>query len=269
MRHYFSSNLKHLCSHYRSISDVCRRLKIHRGQFNKYLNGTSFPTSFNLKRICDFFGVEEYEIASPTEHFTHLISDRQRKVSLAAISAPQRAIEHLRQCSSQRLQSMVGYYHEYSDSTASPRSILWSLVKIHESEGHFVYIREERIASSNNAMVDTADYRYEGLVYYLGDRLFLIDYETKATSEINLTILIPNFKRKNARLNGMKMGVTACDHRTPVCSQVLWSSLEKAVSKLEACEGVREYRLDDQDLDADVLNYLSQAKVDEGLFRIN
>ncbi|MEZ0197957.1 XRE family transcriptional regulator, partial [Pseudomonas qingdaonensis] len=50
MSDHFATNLKLACSHYRSISEVCRQLSINRAQFNKYLSGQSRPTAFNLKR---------------------------------------------------------------------------------------------------------------------------------------------------------------------------------------------------------------------------
>ena len=70
------SNLKLLCSHYRSIAEVCRKLSINRAQFNRYLAGQSRPTTHNLKRICDFFGVEAYELSLPAEQFADLIGAR-------------------------------------------------------------------------------------------------------------------------------------------------------------------------------------------------
>lgn len=267
MREYFTPNLKHLCSFYRSISDVCRRLNIHRGQFNKYLNGNSFPSPFNLKRICDFFGVEGYEIALPTEQFVLLVSDRERKISLSLLTAPQRAVEHLRRSSSSRLKSMVGYYHEYSYSTSEPGQILCSLVHINETDGHFVFIRKERSMPSGQAIDLTQQYRYEGIAYYLGDRIYLIEYEFLSSSEINQTILIPSFKKQNVRLNGMKIGVTCCDRRTPVCSQVVWHWLGKEVCHLDAYRNTREYHIDDQRLDTDLRARLTQAQIIDGLFR--
>jgi len=73
MSEHFATNLKLACSHYRSISEVCRQLSINRAQFNKYLSGQSRPTAYNLKRIGDFFGVEEYELDLPADQFSRLI----------------------------------------------------------------------------------------------------------------------------------------------------------------------------------------------------
>lgn len=51
MSEHLGANLKLLCSHYRSISEVCRQLAINRAQFNKYLSGQSQPTPYNRKQI--------------------------------------------------------------------------------------------------------------------------------------------------------------------------------------------------------------------------
>src|SRR5437762_953001 len=64
-----SANLRHLCAHYGSVAEVCRRAGINRQQFNKYLNGSSAPSLRNLRRISTFFGVDEYEITLAHEDF--------------------------------------------------------------------------------------------------------------------------------------------------------------------------------------------------------
>ena len=56
------ANLRLLCSHYRSIAEVCRKLAINRAQFNKYLAGQSRPTPYNLKRICEDHLAGRYRI---------------------------------------------------------------------------------------------------------------------------------------------------------------------------------------------------------------
>lgn len=39
MNENFARNLRLLCSYYKSIAEVCRRLEINRAQFNRYLSG--------------------------------------------------------------------------------------------------------------------------------------------------------------------------------------------------------------------------------------
>ena len=145
-------------------------------------------------------------------------------------------------------------------------AILCSLVSIQEADGHYVYEREERLALRSSGQ--PIQVRYQGVVYYLGDRVFLIDYESLETSEINQTILVPGFKSQHTRLNGLKLGVTACDRRAPVCSRVVWDSLGPDISQGDAFRRIREYQFDDQELDADLRARLSQAQVIDGVFRM-
>ena len=74
MNESFPENLRLLCSYYKSIADVCRRLSVNRPQFNRYLSGTTFPSNSTLRRICDFFGVEEHEILLPQSQFRRLLA---------------------------------------------------------------------------------------------------------------------------------------------------------------------------------------------------
>lgn len=268
MRDFLPANLKLLCCHYRSVSEVCRKLRINRGQFNKYLCGNSVPTPFNLKRICDFFGVEEFEIGLPTEQFISLIGAKARGMSPAReMTPPQLILDHLQQQSSPQLKTYTGYYYEYYHAMTEPGSILCSLVHIHEEGQHFVYERNERLQIVG-AEGEFEQYRYMGVVYYLQDRLFLIDYESLTSNEISQTILIPSFKSCITRLNGLKMGVSAADHRTPACSRVVWEYLGQEINRVIAFRRVRLYSLDDPAIDDDLRGRLAQTKVIDGLFVI-
>jgi len=137
MPDHLGPNLKLLCSHYRSIAEVCRKLTINRAQFNKYLNGQSRPTAFNLKRICDFFGVEMYELSLPAEQFADLIGARIGSHDTRLPSDPllelfQPLGEH-----SSSLSRYCGYYFEYVNCMSVPGQILLSLVHLREERGSF------------------------------------------------------------------------------------------------------------------------------------
>ncbi|MFJ4192508.1 hypothetical protein [Pseudomonas sp. NPDC089534] len=162
---------------------------------------------------------------------------------------------------------MTGYYHEYAHSMAQPGNVHCALVSIQDTDGHLVYERVERLASERSGQ--TRHVRYEGVIYYLGDRLYLIDYESAGSSEINQTILAPSFKHQHPRLNGLKLGVTACDRRTPLCARVVWDSLGPDINRTEAFRRVKEYSADDQDLDADLKTRLSQGHMMGGMYRMS
>lgn len=58
LRMILGDNLRHLCRHGDSISELCRQIGVNRTQFNRYLTGTAFPRPDVLFRICHHFKVD-------------------------------------------------------------------------------------------------------------------------------------------------------------------------------------------------------------------
>ena len=225
MSEHLGANLKLLCSHYRSISEVCRQLAINRAQFNKYLSGQSQPTPYNRKRIGDFFGVEDYELGLPPEQFARLIGARTSAQPRQPSNDPLlRLLQPLRAEAGDHLGRYCGYYFEYANCMSVPGSILLSLVHLYE--GRRVPLRAPGTPGAHQqyrrAGGGWARCRYLGAAFQLQDRVFLIDYESLTLNEMSQTILIPSFKSRITRLNGLKMGVSSGDRRTPACSRVVW-----------------------------------------------
>lgn len=262
-------NLRLLCSHYRSIAEVCRKLAINRAQFNKYLAGQSRPTPYNLKRICDFFGVEEYELGLPAEQFARLVGARGGEAGLPAAGDPLlELLQPLRDHSSS-LARYCGYYFEYANCMSVPGQILLSLVYLREERGTFLFERQERQERARSGQAeDWVRCRYLGAAFYLQDRLFLIDYESLTGNEMSQTILFPSFKSRITRLNGLKTGVSSGDRRTPACTRVVWDYLGAEINRVNAYRQVMLYRPDDPRIDADIRQRLAGAQIRDGLFQI-
>ena len=269
MAEHLGDNLKLLCSHYRSIAEVCRKLAINRAQFNKYLSGQSRPTPYNLKRIGDFFGVEDYELALPPEQFARLIGARAGEASRASTRDPlQRLLQPLREHTGD-LRRYCGYYFEYSNCMSVPGYVLLSLVQLWEEDGVFLFERQER--QERAASGDDEDWvrcRYLGAAFALHDRLFLTDYESLTLNEMSQTILIPSYKSRITRLNGLKTGVSSGDRRNPACTRVVWEYLGAEINRISAYRQVRLYAPDDPRIDADVRQRLADAPLKNGLFEI-
>ncbi len=264
----FATNLKFACSHYRSISEVCRQLTINRAQFNKYLSGQSRPTAFNLKRISDFFGVEEYELNLPPEQFSRLIGAR----APALVEQPGDPISELFRPLHDHggnLSRYCGYYLEYSNCLSVPGTVLVSLVHLWEERGRFLFEREERQERSS-----TIDYhaevrcRYLGAAFQLQDRMFLVDYESLTFNEMSHTILIPSFKSRITRLNGLKAGVSSGDRRNPACTRVVWEYLGEQINRASVFRQVKLYQPDDPRIDDDIRERLSERPLRNSLFEI-
>ena len=271
MSDYLGANLKLLCSHYRSIAEVCRKLAINRGQFNKYLSGQSRPTAHNLKRICDFFGVEPYELGLPSEQFAQLIGLRHSAEPRPLNDPLLELLQPLRD-SAGGLSRYCGYYFEYANCLSVPGYILQSLVHLREERGNFLFERQERQeasrADSSGAEEGVVRCRYLGAAFYLQDRLFLTDYESLTGNEMSQTILIPSFKSRIGRLNGLKAGVSSGDRRTPACTRVVWEYLGSEINRVMAYRQVMLYAPDDPRIDADIRQRLAAARIRDGLFEI-
>jgi transcriptional regulator with XRE-family HTH domain len=262
-------NLQLLCKHYASIADVCRRLDINRAQFNKYLNGQSVPSPYNFKRICDFFGVEEFEINLPTEKFSEIIAGTNSRKSSESKTVAQKIFDHLQKQSSDDIGEYVGYYHEYYHSMSSPGHYLCSLIHLREEAESYIYTRNERLQNFSIKSDDGDRYSYQGVAYSLKGRFFLVDYETLTSNEITQTIIVPSYKSRVTRLNGLKIGVSSGDQRTPACSRVVWDYLGKEINRIEAYKRVRLYRPDDEAIDADLRKRLAETVVVDGLFKLS
>ncbi|QGZ28940.1 helix-turn-helix domain-containing protein [Stutzerimonas stutzeri] len=272
MYDHLGANLKLLCSHYRSIAEVCRKLGINRAQFNKYLNGQSRPTAHNLKRICDFFGVEGYELGLPSEQFTQLVGLRRHDQERIAAGDPLLELFEPLRDNASSLSRYCGYYFEYANCLSVPGQILLSLVQVREDRGSFVFERQERQEQSRADNPGREDWvvrcRYLGAAFYLQDRLFLIDYESLTGNEMSQTILIPSFKSRINRLNGLKTGVSSGDRRTPACTRVVWEYLGSEINRVNAYRQVMLYGPDDPRIDPQIRERLASAHLRNGLFEI-
>jgi transcriptional regulator with XRE-family HTH domain len=243
-----ASNLKLLCSYYPSIAELCRRLGVNRSQFNRYLNGRYKPSPAIMRKLCDFFGVEEYELMLPVAQFARLIQVRPSPVIQSAQSRTEsKHMQTLNQASSSQLERYLGYYFEYYMSMAVPGKILRNLLCIEQQGDGIYYQRTERLKEMNEGPAFNS--KYLGVALFLTDRIFLTDYEALATNEVTETILIPSYKNRISRLHGLRIGVPASGLRTPSCVRVVMEYLGGKVNVRKALRMCGLYDLDDESLD--------------------
>lgn len=222
----FSENLRMLCSYYRSVADVCRKLNINRAQFNRYLNGSSRPSGHTLERLCDFFGVESAEIYLPHDQFQRVVQVRPRQRTEHAAYAEH--VTRLQQQSAGHCTKYLGYYYEYYHSMSAPGKVLRGLVRIFLHEGGVYHERLERFPQHAN-LDETYKCKYVGGTFFLNDRIFLVDYESLTGNEITHTVLFPTYKNRVARLSGLMLGVSASTQRSIACARVVLEFLGKTI----------------------------------------
>lgn len=265
----FQDNLKLLCSFYKSISEVCRRLEINRAQFNRYLNGTTQPSANTLRRFCNFFGVEKDEIRLPHKQFQRLVQVKPEPSiqTLTPQRDPAQQYQHrINKIGQKGLDKYLGYYFEYYLSMAYPGKILRTLVCIEQVAGKTYFQRTERIREKGRRQAFHG--KYKGLVQCLSDRIFMLDFETLTEYEITQTILFPSFKNRIDCLTGLKLGVSGSGERMPCCTRVVYEYLGHDVNFRKAFKLCGLYDIDCDEIESGIQeNIKNDIKHDEWHFR--
>lgn len=259
MRSDFARNVRFLCSYHASISDVARRVGMNRQQIMKYLAGAAHPSARSMRRLCDFFGVEEHEIVMPHEQFRDIVrlkpalpmnSDLTPPVLSALLKAAAGQVSQLR--------VYAGYYYEFRVSFTSPRRILTSLLHIHESDGLMMYKSLERLKEQRSGQggsgVDV--FKYVGILLMIGNRIHMLDREALIGQELSHMVLFPPYRNQISALRGMKMGVTATEAHEPVAARVVLEKIGRNIDLRRAMNRCGLYQPDSDDLPRSVLGYL-------------
>lgn len=225
-------NLSLLCSYHPSIAEVCRRLSINRQQFNRYLSGQSRPSRANMRRICDFFGVTEGEMLQDGEVFEEMIALRPRAAPPAERSRAMQHLERLYQAS-QNLDKYVGYYFRYFFSFGNPGMIIRSLAVIWREDGRYFWKNVEILRDPETRETVGLN-KYEGAVFYLADRIYVMEYETMDRVSITQMTLYPSHRHRLDRLVGVQTGGPTRRGRKPGASRVVLEYLGRDVDRRRA-----------------------------------
>lgn len=245
----FVENLKLLCNHYSSIAEVCRKIGINRTQFNKYLNGQVHPSKSNIRIICDFFGVEKFEIMMPHDQFKQRVLPDSSAPSLPSNIAPFfEKTRELGRASSGTLTRYVGWYYEYYYSLGYPGKVFRSLIEIKPGDNGLTYKRYERLIPITKKKEQVTHCLYDGILTNLCDRIFLLDVESLTENEITQTILFPSYRSQIKQLHGLKLGVSSRSHRYPACTRVLYDFIGKSINFKSAFKHCGLYESDDVDV---------------------
>jgi transcriptional regulator with XRE-family HTH domain len=249
----FSRNLKLLCSFEKSVSEVCRAIDINRQQFNKYLNSASQPSPFNLQRICDYFQIPLADLYLSHDGFSKRIQFRGNSRRGANTISPQLMLRRAFPGDLKGLRRYLGYYHTHFHSFSWPGYILVSLVYVYELDGMVLTKTIERVRDPVDGNLYLS--KYDGYISLLGNRIFVIEFQSLAEDAIVETVLHPVGRSQLTLLRAVTFGLSS-KHRNPYVSKTVWKHLGRTVDVRRALGAIGLQRINSTQLDPKVINIL-------------
>lgn len=264
----YRANLQFCCDHYRSVSEVCRRLKVNRQQFNRYLAGTAAPSRHNHRRISDFFGLEGHELLMPREAFAATFAQRAAmRTPVAAFDRHATLLRDRSRSGSRDLHAYAGFYFKYFYSYLGNGRIKRELAHWYYDGDTLVSSVKQRFTGEDEdgeASMRFATYR--GFVGAIGDRLTTIDVQRGGAGEMSMMILYPK-RRQLRQLHGMTIGVSHGSTRAIGAARVVMDFIGTKVDIRTALGALGTFEADDPSIPEPVRRSVeNEIRPDETLF---
>lgn len=198
----FAENLRVLAGYAKSVSDICRSCGVNRTQFHRYLAGETLPSLRNLRRLCDYFGVEEHEILLDRKSFREVI--RLRPPQLTQVADPFRDIQTRLFTGEPPGRIAMGYYHLiFCPEPASP-IFYRAVMRLSEASGGIVIKLMERYKRPALTLPEVL--KYEGTGFLRAGRLFSLMQEVRHRRSTWFTVLSVGDFAKPRVLHGTAVG---------------------------------------------------------------
>lgn len=251
-------NLQLLCSFEHSVSDACRAMGINRQQFSKYLNGTSKPSARNLNKICNHFKVHPSELYLPHDQFSQSEAIEQRRTRLTTDKAAGPVYREAFNGHGKALKPYLGYYLVYFYSFSWERLIICALTRIQNIDGQICTrtIERSRDPASNALFLS----KYDGQAAFLGNRIFLSEYQSSAKDAIVETVLFPKGRGQLTYLQGVTFGISS-HKRNPYMARTVFQYLGDAIDLRAAMRAVGLHSHNSGKINPYILNLLGDPEV--------
>lgn len=185
----FAQNLRKQCEKFESIADACKQIDVNRQQFNKYLSSAMLPNARTLKRICQVFGIEEWELFVPTNFSMDggpLVANQNNSSTqtLQRTELVDPLIDAI-QNFNVAPDIDVGLYHCYFPLHGFRGFAVRSTLLISKSESCFRFVRHTRIASPSAPKTTLAYGKHRGTVLSNGAMDYFIGFNSGAPMNIS------------------------------------------------------------------------------------
>jgi transcriptional regulator with XRE-family HTH domain len=257
----FSANLRYLCDRGGSISLICRKMRINRQQFNKYLSGKHMPSSANVRMIADHFGISPDVLSSPQAEFRALIDGNffdafnrlrmapQVQAFMATVMSVPEAVE----------QGLTGVYDRYQFSSIYPRRILRASFCIYPGPDLLQHTYIEHFPSHDDPTKTAYTFKYHGFVVPIEDRVFTVDFETVQRNEMTFGIYSAVKRSTNRFMFGITSGIAATMFRQPFATRIALHHRRAGLLTRADLAATTALDMNDTSIPREVREYLGDA----------
>ncbi|WP_421695691.1 helix-turn-helix domain-containing protein [Aestuariivirga sp.] len=255
-----AANLRSLCSHHTSIAGVCRKLNINRQQFNRYLSGASVPSLANLRKLSDFFGVDEYELMMPHADFLRTVMPRpvnRNSLGLLELAFTQLGVGG--GSSPKSFAQYCGMYAVYFYSPVWSGHIVRSLTVIAAQNDSIVSKSMQKLYVPDTRQSSRVVQKFRGILKNIVDRIYLLEYETNSNDLAALTVLFPSHRKQLQYLTGLMLTVSSGGNHQPFATRSVYERLPPSATFRGELARCRLYQPDDPEIPQEVRFRLANA----------
>lgn len=259
---HLATNLKLLTSYGRSVADICRRAGFNRQQFTKYLSGAAKPSLASLRRICDFFGVEEHEILREPDTFRSLIRLRPPKLGFASDDPVGGFFNTLAgRHDSAAAQKLAGYYFLHMQDEPRAPTITRSLLRLTPSARCLAIKGVERFSRGVPGLPRVL--KYVGFAVVADGRVYVAVDEILARRSVWFGIHYASDFSGVSYLNGLSLGIDPQGRREILAARMILQFLGPDIDIKAALRRCGALPMDSPDIDP-VVSYATRNDLAPG-----
>lgn len=220
----FAANLRLLCEQQGSVSQICRKMRINRQQFNKYLSGRHMPSAGNVRLIANHFRLSPDVLFSEHEHFRALIEGNFYDTFDRLRRDPQviRFLDTVSAVPEAEANELLGVYDRYQYSSIYTRRILRASFCIYRGDsGLLNHYYIERFPSYDDPGRTEYVFKYRGFVFPLAGRVLTVDFEGVQRNELTFGILSAVHRSSKRFMFGITSGIAATMFRQPFSTRLV------------------------------------------------
>lgn len=166
--------------------------------------------------------------------FADLVSLRLRPRPNTKLAPYLQQIEQLLQGSG-NLERYLGYYYRYNYAFSYPGKITCSLAVIY-SDGERCFWKNVEVNKNIKLSQGRNTTKYEGMIFLLGERIHILEYEPRVATTVTQLMLYPNYQARMDYLIGLQTGGPMKRGRKPSAATVLLEYLGLNINLRRALE---------------------------------